>query len=189
MTRPIGVRLDAPQVPVAVPAPNASAEVLVAFKQALAALGKHDRYQYLHSKFVDAARSGDLETVSQLNPMLDGRDHQVLSEALRASAANGHFEVMHMIFKGREWLWSKDKFFVMGCIVEHYDPSKLAHRRAFMDLFSHVPDERRIVRGFGDAAKYEQKLTKLLADIRVKNKELFYWCRGELARPRTVSWQ
>src|SRR5262245_23564159 len=189
MTRPIGVRLDAPRLPLAVPGPDASAEVYAAFKQSLAALGKYDRYQYLHSKFVDAAMSGDLDTVSGFNSMLDGRDDHVLSEALQAAAANGHFEIMDMISEGRGWLWPHNKFIVMGCIVAQYDPSNVAHRRAFMNLFCHVPDERRIVKRFGDAAEYEGKLTMLLADVRIKNQELFDWCQGWLAQPRTVMWQ
>jgi len=34
-----------------------------------------------------------------------------------------------------------------------------------------------------------KKLTKLLADIEMKNQELFDWCRGWLAEQRTVKWQ
>jgi hypothetical protein len=189
MTRPIGVRLDAAQLPLAVPGPEASAEVYVAFKQALAALGEHERYQCLHSRFVDAARSGDIETVSRFNSMLDGRDHRVLSEALIAATENGHFGIMKMIFKDREWLWARDKFEVLACIVAQYDPSNVMHHRAFMDLFSHVPGERRIVKKFGDAAAYESKLEKLLANIGTKNQELLDWCHGELAERRFPDWQ
>jgi hypothetical protein len=157
MTFPIGPRAVATQPPqLTVPGSNASTEVLEAFKQSLSALAKHDRYASLHKEFVGAA-SGDLQTVSRFNPMLDGRDHRALSEALEAAAANGYFEIMKMILKDRAWLWASDKFTVMACIVENYDRGNPADcRKAFMDLFSHVPLERRIVRGFGDVDAYER---------------------------------
>jgi len=189
MTRPIGMRHDAPQLPMALPGHNASPEVHAAFSQSLAALGKHERYQHLQPMFVNAARNGDRETISQLNPMLDGRDAHLLCEALTAAAANGHFEIMRSIIENRAWLWALNKFEIMTSIVEHYDPSKLAQRRAFMDLFSGLPGERRIVGMFGDASVFENRLAELLSKVRRRDTELFDWCRAELATERTAEWQ
>ena len=180
MTLPIGVGLNTPLQPLTVPKSDASSEVLEAFKQSLSALSKHDRYGYLQKAFVVAALDGDLQTVSQLNPMLDGRDHQVLSEALLAAVTCGHFEIMHMIFKDRAWLWCSDKFSVMACIVEHYDPGNPEHRWALKNLFSHLPDERRIVSAFGDADAYEEKLTNIIFRVREKDPELADWCDQQL---------
>ena len=189
MTRPIGTRLEAPQPSLAPSGSNASSEVHVAFKRSLASLGKHERYQHLQPMFVDAARNGDRETISQLNPMLDGRDAHLLCEALTAAAANGHFEIMRSIIENRAWLWALNKFEIMTSIVEHYDPSKLAQRRAFMDLFSGLPGERRIVGMFGDASVFENRLAELLSKVRRRDTELFDWCRAELATERTAEWQ
>jgi hypothetical protein len=180
MTLPIGPKLDAPLQPLTVPGSDASAEVNEAFKHSLLALGKHDRYAYLHTVFVDAVKTGDLQTVSLLNPTLDGRDHFVLSEALEAAVAGGHFEIMNIIFKDRAWLWASDKFSVMACIVENYVPSNPEHRRAFMDLFSHIPIERPYVRVYGDADAYERTLTNIMRRVREKDPELANWCEGEL---------
>jgi len=181
MTFPIGPRPVATQQPqLTVPGSNASAEAHAAFKQSLSVLGKHDRYEYLHREFVGAAGRGDRQTISELNPMLDGRDPVVLSEPLLAAAANGHFEIMRMIFKDRAWLWAKEKFAVMACIVENYVPSDLTHRWAFMDLFAHFPPERRFVAAFGDADAYERKLANIIRTVREKDSELANWCEGQL---------
>jgi hypothetical protein len=190
MTFPIGPRPVATQQPqLTVPGSNASAEAHAAFKQSLSALGKHDRHEYLHREFVGAAGRGDRQTISELNPMLDGRDPVVLSEALLAAAANGHFEIMRMIFKDRAWLWADNKFSVMACIIEHYDRGNPADRRkAFMDLFSLVPLERRHVRGFGDADAYERELTNLISRVRNKDPELANWCEAELT-PSNRHWR
>ena len=59
MTFPIGPRPVATQQPqLTVLGSNASAEVHAALKQSLSALGKHDRYEYLHREFVGAAGRG-----------------------------------------------------------------------------------------------------------------------------------
>jgi hypothetical protein len=189
MTRPIGVKLDTPLQPLTVPGSNASAEVLEAFRQSLSALGKHDRYEYLHAEFVDAARSGDLQMVSRLNPMLNGENPRILSEALEAAVANGHFEIMRMILKDRAWLWFSHKFLVMASILENYDRGNPAERRkAFMDLFSHIPLERRIVPVFGDADAYERELAKIIRRVREKDPELANWCAAQFAKS-DVAWQ
>ena len=93
------------------------------------------------------------------------------------------------IDKGPGWLWAACKFTIMGCIMAHHDPSNMAQRRTFMDLFSRLPGERRITRGFARVAAFEGKLAKLLAEVRTKDTELFDWCNGELARQRTEAWR
>jgi hypothetical protein len=190
MTLPIGPRPVATQPPqLTVPGLNASDEVHVALEQSLSTLPKHDRYQFLHEEFVDAARSGDLETVSRFSPMLDVRDDALLSEALFAAAANGHFEIMKMILKDGAWLWVRDKFLLMACIVENHDRGNRADRRkAFMDLFSRVPRERRIVRRFGDLDAYNRKLADIIRRVREKDPELANWCEAELS-PSDELWQ
>jgi hypothetical protein len=47
-----------------------------------------------------------VQTISQLNSMLDGRDQMVLTEALEAAAENGHGEIINIMFRGRAWLWA-----------------------------------------------------------------------------------
>jgi hypothetical protein len=183
MTFPIGPRPVATQQPqLTVPGSNASAEAHAALTQSLSALGKHDRHECLHGEFVGAAGRGDRRTISELNPMLGGRDPVVLSEALLAAAANGHFEIMRMIFKGRAWLWADNKFSVMACIVEHYDPSSLEHRKTLMDLFGHISGERRSVRlhnSQAEYAEYEARVAKILIGVREKDPELANWCDGQ----------
>jgi hypothetical protein len=182
MTLPIGPKLDVPLQPLTVPGSDASAEVHEAFKQSLLALGKHDRYAYLHKVFVDAAKNGDLQTVSRLNPMIDGRDDFVLSEALEAAVTGGHFEIMRMIFRDRGWLWASSKFSVMACIVENYVPSNPEHRRAFMDLFGGVASERRMARllnsqaGYAD---YKARVGAIRTSMRDRDPEMANWCDGQ----------
>jgi hypothetical protein len=98
------------------------------------------------------------------------------------AARNSHFEIIKIIFKGREWLWAKEKFSVMACIVEHYDPGNLAHRRAFMDLFGRVAGERRTVRLLSSEAEcraYEAQVKDVLTSVREKDPELANWCEGQ----------
>jgi hypothetical protein len=182
MTLPIGVGLNAPIQPLTVPKSDASSEVLEAFKQSLSALSKHDRYGYLQKAFVVAALDGDLQTVSQLNPMLDGRDHQVLSEALLAAVAGGHFEIMSMIFKDRAWLWASDKFSVMDCIVENYNRGSwegLKYRSVLMDMFEMLASEHRIALVAGFDETYAPKLRGILDSIQKKDPELAEWCEAQ----------
>jgi hypothetical protein len=98
------------------------------------------------------------------------------------AARNSHFEIIKIIFRGREWLWAKEKFSVMACMVEHYHPSNPAHRRAFMDLFGRVAGERRTARLFSSQAGYDEykaRVEEVLISVREKDPELANWCDGQ----------
>ncbi len=92
------------------PGPGASDEARVSFVQSLSKLGEYDRRLHLSSLLVDAARNGDVQTISQLNSVLDGRDQMVLTEALEAAAKNGHGEIINIMFRGRAWLGQLSNF-------------------------------------------------------------------------------
>jgi hypothetical protein len=190
MSFPIGFPPVARQPPQTTdPGPGASDEARVSFVQSLSKLGEYDRRLYLSSLLVDAARNGDVQTISQLNSLLDGRDQMVLTEALEAAAENGHGEIINIMFRGRAWLWAIVKFPIMARLVENYDAGNPGYRKAFMDLFSRVPSERPYVPEFGDAAAYESELSQLLIKVEKRDPKLSEWCQRTLDDPRMPPWQ
>jgi hypothetical protein len=79
----------------------------------------------------------------------------------------------------------------MACIVEHYDPSSLEHRKTLMDLFGCIAGERRLVRLHNSQAEYAEhkaRVAKVLIGVREKDPELANWCAAELSQS-DIGWQ